>query len=109
MKKEKRSEFRKHKRSGHPAYIYARVGDEFMFLGITHSEITADIRNIKLETNPDPEDIKSAYIKPYVEKDKTNRFGTIKRDWRFSNKDKKKAEKVIKGKKRRSAPSKSKK
>lgn len=96
-------------RSGHPAYIYAKVGDEFIFLGITHAPITNGMKNIQLDTNPDPSDSFSVYVKRTIESDKANRFGTIKRGWRFSDNDKMKVEKVIMGKKRRSAPSKSKK
>lgn len=73
-KKQSRSEFRKHKRSGHPAYIYAKVGDEFTFLGITHAPITNGMKNIQLDTNPDPSDSSSVYVKRTIESDKANRF-----------------------------------
>ena len=55
-KKLERNEFRKNKVSGHPAYIYAKVGNKFIFLGITHSAIdskTGEL-NIKLDKNPNP-------------------------------------------------------
>lgn len=103
-KKQPRNEFRKHKKSGHPAYIYEKVGNEFRFLGITHSKIGA---RIKLEKNPDPDDDKPAYIKINAEQDKENRFGERKIGWKFSPADKKKVAKIVKGNKKRSAPSES--
>ena len=39
-KKEKRDEFRKNKDTGHPSYIYEKVGSKYVFIGLTHSPIT---------------------------------------------------------------------
>lgn len=33
---------------GHPAYVYAKIGKSFKYIGITHAEITSGIRNIPL-------------------------------------------------------------
>lgn len=104
-----RNEFRKHKKSGHPAYIYEKVDDEFVFIGITHSEITNDTKNIRLEQNPDPNDKRTAYAKPVSESDKQNRFGKRKKDWKIGNKDRQKVDEIISANKKRSAPSKSRK
>lgn len=32
--------FRTHKINGHPSYIYAEMGDEYKYIGITHANIT---------------------------------------------------------------------
>lgn len=95
-KKQSRSEFRKHKRSGHPAYIYAKVGDEFIFLGITHAPITNGMKNIQLDTNPDPSDSSSVYVKRTIESDKANRFSDPYKGWKLSDSDKTKVNKIIK-------------
>ena len=49
QKESKRNEFRKSKDNGHPAYIYAKVGNSYEFIGITHSDLTNGVKNIKLE------------------------------------------------------------
>ncbi len=108
-RKQPRDEFRKYKKSGHPAYIFEKVGDEFRFLGITHSKIDKGTTNIELEKNPDPEDNGTAYIKIKSEQDKQNRFGEAKKKWKLHSNDKKKVAKIIKSNKKRSAPSKSRK
>lgn len=101
VKKEtKRDEFRKNKVSGHPAYIYKKVGRKYEFIGITHAEITQGVRNIKLEQSPNPKDEKDTYIRPKSEQLKENKFSKKPyKDWKFTAKDKQKVEK-IKNKKR---------
>ena len=49
QKESKKDEFRKEKETGHPAYIYAKVGNKFKYIGITHSKITEGMENIKLD------------------------------------------------------------
>lgn len=105
---QRRNEFRKHKPSGHPAYIYEKVGDEFRFIGITHSKISRGVKNIELDVNPDPDDTEKAYLKRKPEIDKTNKFRERKNGWKFSDKDKDKPQKIIEESKKRSAPRKSK-
>lgn len=100
-KKKLKNEFRKKhdkKGQGHPGYIFEKVGDEFVFLGITHSSTSREVGgktiNIELEKNPNPKDKKKAYIKPAPEKSRTKNFGRELRDWKFSNADKVKVEKI---------------
>lgn len=94
QKEVKRDEFRRNKKTQHPAYIYAKVGNEYKFIGITHSEITEGIANIKLDKNPNPKDKKTAYARNKIEKGKTNDFKAKEKDWRLSKSDKKKIEKI---------------
>ena len=54
QKESKKDEFRKEKETGHPAYIYAKIGNKFKYIGITHSKITEGMENIKLDKNPNP-------------------------------------------------------
>ena len=95
-KEVKKDEFRKNKETGHPAYIYAKVGKEYKFIGITHSPITKDVENIKLDKNPNPEDKKTAYARPKAEKSKSNNFKAKEKGWRLSKKDKSKLDKIKK-------------
>lgn len=59
QKEIKKDEFRRSKETQHPAYIYARVGNDYKFIGITHSNITKRVKNIKLDKNPNLEDKKN--------------------------------------------------
>ncbi len=99
-KKDKRfhPQFRHSKNANrqHPTYIFAKNGDDYEFIGITHSKITNGIKNIPLEKNPNPRDSRSAYIRPCVEKDKKKNFGKREKDWRFADEDVGKVKSVIK-------------
>lgn len=99
--KEKRSEFRRNKDNGHPAYIYEKVGSRFKYIGITHASITRRTKNIRLEENPDPKKSDTAYILPYTKNAKTKRFSDKKNDWKFAEADRKKVNKIIKKSKKR--------
>ena len=75
--KELRNEFRKKNSKdgrGHPTYIYARQGDDYFYIGITHAEITKGVKNITLEKNPNPKDSRSAYFRPRAEKNNRASF-----------------------------------
>lgn len=96
QKEVKKDEFRKNKTSGHPAYIYAKVGNEYKYIGITHSQITEGMSNIKLDKNPNPKDKKTAYARPKAEKSKTNDFKSTEKGWKLSKKDKDKINKIKK-------------
>lgn len=96
QKETKKNEFRKNKQNGHPAYIYAKVGNDYKFIGITHSEITDGVKNIKLDKNPNPKDKKTAYARSLAEKGKTNEFKAKEKDWKLSKTDKQKLEKIKK-------------
>ena len=96
---QKRSEFRKNKVSGHPAYIYAKVGNEFIYLGLTHSAIDKKSGkiNILLECNPNPKDSQDAYIKTQSETLKSNKFSKQPyKNWSFTPNDQKKVDKIKK-------------
>lgn len=95
-KEVKKNEFRRSKVSQHPTYIYARVGDEFKYIGLTHSSITGDTKNIKLDKNPNPADKRPAYFRPNAERDRVNKFKKPEKGWRFSKKDREKVKKYEK-------------
>ena len=95
----KKDEFRKNnsdKVKSHPVYIYAKIGNEFKYIGITHAEITQGIKNIVLDKNPNPHDNKKAYARPKAEKEKTSKFGKTLEGWKLSKQDKEKISKIKK-------------
>ena len=95
----KKNEFRRSNSKegqGHPTYIYAQTGKKFIYIGITHAEITDDMENIPLEKNPEPGNTSKAYIRPYPNETHKSSFGAKLKGWFFSDKDKKKVEEVKK-------------
>lgn len=96
QKEVKKDEFRRNKKTQHPAYIYAKVGNEYKYVGITHSQITEGMINIKLDKNPNPKDKKIAFARPKAEKAKTNNFKSAEKGWKLSKKDKDKINKIKK-------------
>lgn len=96
QKEIKKDEFRRNKETQHPAYIYARIGNEYKYLGVTHSEITKGIKNIKLDKNPNPKDKKNAYITPNSEKQQINKFKKKNVGWKMSKTDKVKLKNYMK-------------
>lgn len=82
--------FRKNKDTRHPAYIYAKIGNDYKFIGLTHSPITDNVKNIKLEKNPSPSDKRTAYFRTKSEHAKANRFKKKENGWFFSKNDKEK-------------------
>ncbi len=97
MKYIRKNEFRKNNSKeykGHPAYIFAQVGNEFIFVGITHADITDGIRNIKLEKNPNPADNSPSYMRPFANKKHKANFGKKQKGWSITERDKNKARKL---------------
>ena len=107
MSRKKKQNFRpqfrggKTANNGHPTYVYARDGDDFYFIGLTHSEITGGVKNILLDVNPNPNDSAPSYIRPYPGSSHYKNFGARKKSWSFAKRDKDKVNSVIKkGKKK---------
>ena len=95
-------EFRKHnskKGGGHPTLIYRKEGDNYIYIGFTHSPISQGVKNIELNVNPNPKDKSKSYAKPKPEKDKKYTFGKREKGWRIDPTDKEKIEKIKKNEK----------
>ena len=89
----RKNEFRIHnsKESGyHPTYIYAKKGKKFIFVGITHSDITDGIENIPLIKNPNPKDKRKAYFRSFWDSGHYTSFGKKKKGWVLHPDDKNK-------------------
>lgn len=84
----------------HPKLIVDEQNQDYGFMGLTKSPKRGNHNNIKID-NPqknNTEDKKTTYMKKTPEIDKTNRFGSVKKGWKLSEKDKEKVKKI------RSAP-----
>ncbi len=92
----KKNEFRRNKDTRHPAYIYAKIGHTYKFLGLTHSPITDNVKNIKLDKNPNPKDNRQAYVRSKLGKANQSRFKQKEKGWKLSKKDKDKIQPYLK-------------
>ena len=80
--------------SGHPSYIIRRIGDHYDYLGLTHSPITGNRKNVRLRKNPNPKDNRTSYIRPFFRSDPIKRFSKRKiHGWKFIKRDRKKIRK----------------
>ncbi len=86
--------FARHKKSGHPNWIYEKHGNFYKHIGITHD--SDDGKNIPLEKNPEPGNDSQAYIKPNPEESRKENFKETYSGWKFADEDKQKVKKVQK-------------
>lgn len=87
--------FKNAKFTGHPQYVYDEQGREYKVLGITSSPKTNGVLNVRLESNPEPNNSKPAYVRAKPDKvDKGVRNERLK-GWKFSESDKKKVRSII--------------
>ena len=81
-------------------YVFEKKDDKFHYIGITHSPVTQGVRNVKLERNPNPNDHRTAYVRPKT--DSTNeKLQTRFTDWKFSENDRKTVKGIIKNNKKK--------
>ncbi len=81
--------------TGHPQYVYDEDGRQYKILGITSSPKTNGVINVQLERNPEPNNPKTAYVRPKPDKENKGAFGERLKGWSFSEKDKKKVRSII--------------
>lgn len=97
-------EFRRQKNrkgQGHIDYIYKKVGNKYIFIGITHATTTRGMTNIPLEKNPNVNDTRTAYVHPQSDTSKIKDFGPKLKNLKFrTENDKKTIESIKKGKKK---------
>ena len=93
-----RKHFRKNhskKSHGHPTLVFRKDGNEYVYIGLTHSPITDGKKNIRLFKNPNPIDKRPSFIRPFYRRDLIKMFSTKKlRFWKMSKKDRHKIRKV---------------
>ena len=75
--------------------MYDEHGREYKVLGITSSDKTNGVMNVRLECNPEPNNPNKAYVR--TKPDKVDKGVDNKRlkGWKFSANDKKKVQKII--------------
>lgn len=66
--------FRTHKKNGHPSYIYADNGNEYKYIGLTHSKKTYGQFNKPLKFNPNNKDIRISYVRKFSTHDLKKNF-----------------------------------
>lgn len=91
----KKDEFRKNKQTGHPAYIYALIGHNYKFLGLTHTLP----KGVKYEIidNPNPKDkVKQIYVLTDFEVGNSGQFSKVYENWKLSKTSKKKLKPYLK-------------
>ena len=71
----------------HPAYVFLKKGNVYIYVTITHSSKVEDHVVIKLRKNPNPLDKKDAYYVVDVKQDTKDRFGRRHDDWRIDPED----------------------
>ena len=81
--------------TGHPQYVYDEQGNEYKVIGITSSPMTNGVLNVKLERNPEPNNMKTAYVRPRPDKENKGAFGNRLKGWKFSENDKMKVRNII--------------
>ena len=80
------------------------MGDEYKYIGLTHSPTTHGKRNIRLRVNPNPKDFRKSYARPFCRTDKIKDFSKKKlRGWKISKRDRTRIRKIkrVKEKKRK--------
>ena len=81
--------------SVHPTYVIRKKGENYDYIGLTHSPVTDNKRNIRLRKNPNPNDNRTSYIRPFFRSGLIRKFSCKRiRGWKFSKRDKKKIRKV---------------
>lgn len=100
-KKQKRfqSSFRKFhngKTTGHPSYVFGEKGKEYQTIGITTKEKTNGVLNIPLEKNPEPNNVKKAFLRPQPINLKKGTDNDVLKGWKFLEKDKQTVKVLIK-------------
>ena len=95
-KKKFNPHFRYNYAIGHPYFIYDEFNDEYKYFGLTHSPTTYGRNNIKLRGNPNPNDPRASYMRPFSTHQKKRKFGRYRLSKYKLNKTNKKIASKIK-------------
>ncbi len=80
----------------HPAYVFLEKGNIFIFVIITHSDFVPNKVVVKLRDNPNPKDKRNAYYVAEVKEDTKDRFRNRLSNWKISQNDDEKIQKLYK-------------
>ncbi len=87
-KKKQKNEFRFNRTINHPTYIYAKDGNDYKYIGLTHARITQGTENIPLSRNPNPKDSRTSYARPFADRKPKSTFGKKLDGWSLADADK---------------------
>ncbi len=76
------------KRGKHPKLILKRVGNQYVFMGLTESAKRGHHANFKLDHNPEKGNGNVAYIRKELRCDSVDNFGDILENYQLSDDDK---------------------
>ncbi len=86
-KKKDKNHFRFNRITKHPTYIYAKDGNDYKFIGLTHAKITQGTENIPLSKNPNPKDLRQSYARPFSDRKPKATFGKRLKGWSLDEGD----------------------
>ncbi len=87
--------FRNAKFTGHPQYVYDEEGRKYKVIGITSSAKTNGVSNVLLDSNPEPNNKKPAYLRPNPDKVDKGVENVRLKGWKFQGRDKEKVRSII--------------
>ena len=90
----------------HPKLIVGenKENETYDFMGFTEHKYNGHHSNIELKQNPKQGDVRPAYIRKELRKDKTSNFGGVLKDYNLSLEDEKKVDDFLNKKKEITTP-----
>ena len=76
----------------HYGFVFARLGNDLVFLRLTHKKKDGYLR---LSKNPDPNDKQPAYLKPTPKRQNISRFKDPRPGWELSEFDLKRVQEYL--------------
>ena len=89
------------KKRKHPMYVYKLKKDKFKGLLLTHSNKLHGKKNMKLNKNPNSNDVRKSYVQKKSYLDEYNSFGKVFNNYKFDKSDKAKIRYLKKENKKR--------
>ena len=71
----------------HPAFIFKEKGNMYIYVTITHSNTVKNYLVIKLNKNPNPNDLKESFWVAEIREDDKNNFGKRHNNWKMAEED----------------------
>lgn len=86
-KKISKNEFRYNYDTKHPTYVFMEDEHKYKAFGLTHKDKTFNKNNMPLNKNPNPNDKNSSYLRTGVVSSKKKNFGSVLKNFIFSDED----------------------
>ena len=75
------------KKLRHPAYVFLKQGNTYIYVSITHSKHVDNVFLVKLRKNPNPLDKRESFRTKEIKQDTKDRFGKKNKDWFMDSSD----------------------